>query len=306
MTLPGFLVIGEAKCGTTTLWSMLRAHPGIWFPEEKELHFFGSYTSFGPCGRAWSDPLDRYAREFAGVGPGQIGAEATPNYLSDPGAADRIASSLPGVRAVAILRDPVHRAWSHYWHQVRRGVEGKSFERALALEDRRLASGDPDDYERYSYATRGRYVEGLSRFAEALGKDRVCVVFLEELRREPASVIGRVLGHLGLEPVDSIDAVPRANRADYPRWAAADRLKRRVVGLGDRLGPAVGVPMRVVGRATRRWRVYQGTPRMDEGTRGDLERRFAEPDRSLRAWLGRALPWRDEVPGGAPGNGEGG
>lgn len=292
MTNPDFIIIGESKCGSTSLWEAIQDHPGVFFPREKELHFFGSYGSFGPCGRVWTEDLQRYSSEFAKASEHQVCGEATPNYLSDLNSPEWIGETLPEVRVIAILRDPVARAWSHYWHQVRRGVERLAFDKALSSEESRISSDDADERERYSYKARGRYIEGLRRFERALGRDRMCVVFLEELNRDPLSVLNQVLGHIGVEPIAVAPELPHPNQANYPRSPSLELAKRRVMVVGGLLGPAATVPMRALGRATRRWRVYQGVPRMEERMKASLERHFKDPDQALEEWLGRDVPWR--------------
>ena len=129
--LPDFLILGEMKCGSTTLWQLLSKHPRIFFPDEKELHFFNARPD---------RPLSAsdYERCFASSDSDHLLGEATPNYLFDEDASVRIHRTIPEARLIAILRDPVMRAWSHYWHNVRRGREPLSFQRALAAEPERI------------------------------------------------------------------------------------------------------------------------------------------------------------------------
>ncbi|MEX2015153.1 MAG: sulfotransferase domain-containing protein, partial [Candidatus Hydrogenedentales bacterium] len=227
MSLLDFLVIGEMKCGTTTLWSLLAQHPQVFRPREKELHFFASYSYFGASGPDKLGDLDAYLRNFADAGPGQLRGEATPNYLMDRLAPQRIAQTMPGVRLVAVLRDPVARAWSHYWHVVRRGWEALEFEDALDAEDARMNRGD-DEREKFSYVTRGKYIEHLRRYEALFGREAICVVFLDELTGNQQNVVEEVWRHIGCPlPYPTLTTPAHDNRADYPKWPWASRLTRR-------------------------------------------------------------------------------
>lgn len=290
---PDFLIIGEMKCGTSTLWELLGRHPSVFCPEEKELHFFSSYTDFPQHGRLETVGIEPYLKHFGGTGPDQICGEATPNYLFDEGACQRIRSVVPDVRLIAILRDPVRRAWSHYWHQVRRGWERLSFEEALEAEEDRLASGDANTRDRYSYIARGRYIERLSRYEKVFPREQLCVVLLEDLQRDPVAVMDRVRGHLGLaQPFRLAELdLPEANRASFPKWPRLDALSRVVSRWARARGPAAVSTVKAIGNLTRALRVYSGAPRMSETLRSELHRAFNESDRKLRNWLGRPLPW---------------
>ncbi len=291
--LPDFLIAGEMKCGSTTLWELLRRHPRVFLPEEKELHFFASYSYFRHHGTLETTGTRHYEEQFRDSRPEQRCGEATPNYLFDPQACERIAKTIPEVRVVAILRDPVTRAWSHYWHERRRGWEDLEILDALDAEPARMKSGDPDQVDSLSYVGRGRYIDSLERYERVLSREQLCVVFLEELRRDPASVVSRVLAHLGLELPDDLDlSLPHHNRASFPRWPALDRLTRAARRGAGRLGPGADRAAGTLGRLTRSARVYSGGDRMPDPVRARLQREFEESDRRLADWLGKPLPWR--------------
>jgi len=104
--LPDLVIIGAPRCGTSSLWAMLKALPGARTPRIKEAHFFN---------RKWGRGLRWYAGFFSGAGDTNLCFEATPAYLAAPKAAERAADALPETRFVVMLRDPVARAISHYW-----------------------------------------------------------------------------------------------------------------------------------------------------------------------------------------------
>jgi hypothetical protein len=293
--LPDFLIPGEARCGSTTLFSLLSGHPDVFFPSEKELHYFSSYRLEADAERERARLLD-YRAQFAGAAPHQRCGEATPNYLFDAGACARVRTLIPRVRLLVILRDPVARAWSHYWHQVRRGRETLGFEQALEAEASRIDAGDPLARSRFSYLSRGRYVESLVHWEQAFTREPICVLFLEELQRDTEATLARVCAHLGIPPEPLAQArLPHANQAAFPRWPRLASLGQALRRRAGAAGPGVEAVVRRLGRLTRPLRVYSGAPRMPESTRRALRESLRASDLELAAWLGRPLPWSAEA-----------
>jgi hypothetical protein len=185
--LPEFLVIGGQRCGTTSLYRYLAAHPAVRPATGKELQFFSLYPGRG----------ERWYRAHFPVRPvGVRSFEASPYYLFDPAVPARAAAMLPEARFVALVRDPAERAYSHYLHSVAYGVEPLPFAAALDAEPARLAAGDHAARRRFSYVARGRYAEQLTRWFDAVGRDRVLVVRTEDLTSRYADI----LAFLGLDP----------------------------------------------------------------------------------------------------------
>jgi hypothetical protein len=144
--------------------------------------------------------------EHAGTGSQTF--EASPYYLYHPHAPGRAALTLPGSRAIALLRDPVERAHSHYLHNRRLGYEPLSFEAALRAEPARIG---PDldrmaaderycgaAHRRFSYIDRGRYLPQVERWRREYG-DHLLLVRSESLYRDPAATYARILDFLGLD-----------------------------------------------------------------------------------------------------------
>jgi len=199
--LPDFLVIGGARCGTTSLFMYLSEHPSFRSPEVKEIGFFD---------REWERGLGWYRSHFPlAAGPRGITGEATPEYLFHPRAAERAASVVPDARLIVLLRDPVDRAYSHYQLKVASGFETLSFEEALEAEEARIGAGlarmragerADDDCANFSYLARGRYAEQLSRWLEHFPRERLLVLSSEAFRRDRPGGFRRITEHLGLRP----------------------------------------------------------------------------------------------------------
>ncbi len=188
-SLPTFVIAGAMRSGTTSLNGYLREHPDIVMSQPKEVHFFDVHYDKG---------LDWYSGHFDGAEAATAVGEATPDYLFDPQAPGRIAATLPGAKILVMLRDPVDRAYSHYWHNVARDKERLTFAEAVAAEPSRLAAG-PESRAIYSYAERGRYLPQLRRLLDAFPDDRVLIQSFDELEDRPQAIYARTLAFLGVD-----------------------------------------------------------------------------------------------------------
>ncbi|CAM3980872.1 sulfotransferase [Nocardiopsis rhodophaea] len=255
--LPTFLIVGAQRCGTTSLFKALIQHPHVVGPVlRKGVHYFDTSYDRGEDWYRGHFPT-RAATRARGDRPRVEVGESSPYYLFHPLAAERIARDLPGVRVIVLLRDPVERAYSAHSHERARGFESEPFERALELEEERLAGeearlrADPDAYshshQHHAYLGRGRYVEQLLRLEEHVGRDRMLVMDSESFFTTPEPLFTEVERFLGIPHADGIrfDRHNARPRADMP-----DALRQRLVSY------------------------------------------FTEPDARLAAWWGRTPSWR--------------
>ncbi len=197
--LPNFLGLGVQKGGTTSLQKLLEQHPGTFLPPAKELHFFSLHYARG---EAW------YRQQFALAGAGKRRGEITPYYLFHPEVPGRIQALLPQARLVVLLRDPVERALSQYFHSRRLGLEPLGLEEALAAEPQRLAGSHAElaaaegrhrSHQEHSYLSRSRYEEQLQRFESRFAAEQLLVLRSEDLFTHPEGVWSRLLAFLELE-----------------------------------------------------------------------------------------------------------
>jgi hypothetical protein len=202
--LPSVLIIGAQKSGTTSVFTYLAQHPDILPPLSKEVHYFDfNYLR----GVKWYRRHFPYAHRLR---HGSLTLDASPYYLVHPLVPERVAQLLPEVKLVALLRNPVERALSHYQHEVRGGRESLSFAEAIEREPERLAGEEerlrrePEYYSfnhhRYSYTRRGLYIEQLRRWAEHFPRSQLLVLQSERLFRDPAATTASVYAFLGLRP----------------------------------------------------------------------------------------------------------
>jgi hypothetical protein len=228
--LPDFLVIGAMRSGTTSLYDLVCRHPGVRPSIKKEVHYLDLNFNRG---ERW------YRAHFPrrSVLDGRITGEASPYYIYHPLAPHRAAGLVPQARVIAILRDPIDRAYSHYWHSVQLGDEPLSFEEAVRQETGRLAgeaerlAADPAytsrPHLRWSYLDRSIYVDQVVRWLGAYPREQVLLLEHRGFFGDLAARSRDLFAFLGLEqrPAD----LPRElNRTSYPPMDAATRA--RLVG----------------------------------------------------------------------------
>jgi sulfotransferase family protein len=207
-SLPDYIIAGAQKSGTTSLWQYLREHPDVASPMSKEMSYFDVNFRRGPDWYRMHFPLQREVESAAGRH--LLTGESSAYYMLHPHAPARIAQMLPQARIILLLRNPVDRAFSHYHLKIRRLQETLSFEDAIDAEPERLVGeeekllGNPGYYsaahDRYSYVTRGIYVDQIRRWEQFFPPERLLILEAGEFFRETAAVYERVLNFLGLPP----------------------------------------------------------------------------------------------------------
>ena len=194
-TLPGFVVIGGMRCGTSSFFDWIAKHPDVRQPSTKEIHFFDVHYTRG---EQW------YRSHFPLRAQGGTTFEATPSYLAHPDAARRAATVIPDARMIVILREPAERAWSHYRFRRSLGHETRSFEEAVNAE---LADPAPDCFENFRsagqipYLVAGRYAEQVERWNAAFGSDQILIIDADRMFTDPEAVLEQVEDFLGLRRV---------------------------------------------------------------------------------------------------------
>jgi hypothetical protein len=211
--LPDYLIVGTQRGGTTSLYKYLTQHPALSHALTKELRFFDLNYDRGMAWYRSRFPSRRY-KEFVKRTRGidLVVGEGSPDYMFHPLAPVRIARDLPSAKLIVFLRNPVDRAWSHYWHQRSRGHEPLSFEEAIEREPDRLA-GEVEkmladeryvSYERHhhSYLARGVYVDQLIAWMDLFPSEQFLIERSEDFFDDPGLVFKRVLSFLRLPDHD--------------------------------------------------------------------------------------------------------
>jgi len=180
--LPDFVIIGAQKGGTSFLYHLVTRHPLVEPAASKELHFFDRSELFHR-GAGWYRRC--FPRSGWKDGRKSITGEATPYYLFDPPVAKRMAQVVPQARLIALLRNPIDRAYSHYQMQVKRGTEPRTFQEAIEQQDS-------------SYVSRGVYIDQLLRWFEFFGKEQMLILKSEDFFGRPVETLKIVLNFLDL------------------------------------------------------------------------------------------------------------
>ena len=287
MRAPDFLVIGAYKSGTTALQESLRAHPEIFVPTKGPSFFaFDEAPAIDrplppKTVRSWQ----AYQALFAEAPEGAVLGEVSPEYLANPWACGRVLERVPDVRLVAILRNPVERAFSDYLMYVRDGDEKDDFAGALAAQDERRRAGSPTGY----YLETGFYGRQLRPYFEAFPRERIQIHLFEDFAADPDAVLGQLFAFLGVDP--SLGEAPEraVNVSGVPRNAVVGAAVRG----GRRVAPLV--PEAVRRRAKAALARGLDRPALDADARRRLVEVYREDVAELERLLGRSLGgWLEE------------
>jgi hypothetical protein len=295
--LPTFLLIGTAKAGTTSLYHYLRQHPDVFMPEVKEPRFFAYVDDppamVGPGDAASNEAsgavytLDDYRALFPESVEAWAVGEASVNYLYSETAPARIHDHLPEVQLIAVLRNPIERAYSHYLHLLRAGREPlRSFRAALEAEEKRRREGWEWSWH---YTRMGFYYQQLSRYLKHFDREQLSVYLFDEFRDDNLGVTRDIYRTLGVDDAfEPSDAITHA-KTGVP---ISDWFQSFILNPDHSLRRAARTVLPESIR-TRGMKVLQNLnlskPPIDPSVRSMLADRFADDVRQLESLLDRDL-----------------
>ncbi len=202
---PNFYVVGAPKCGSTSIWAYLRKHPQVFLPEMKEPAFF--MTAPQPP-RLEADfctgNLEAYQRLYQGAKGFKAIGDASAGYLRDPNVPGRIHEVCPHARIVILLRDPVERAYSHYFM-----YEGKRKSKKPASSFLEAIQRDNSEFIKVNnynksfpvmFVELGLYYEQVLRYFQTFGREQVGIYFFEDLEKDTQGVMAAICRHIGVDP----------------------------------------------------------------------------------------------------------
>jgi hypothetical protein len=299
------LIVGAPKAGSTALHAALEQHPQLFLSTPKEPKYFltGGHRPSrihhrGPgdahSAQEWIWRREQYLRLFDPTPADVLTGESTPFYLWDRAAHGRIAAEVPNVKLIAVVRDPIDRAYSNWTHLRSNGLEPEAdFGRACDLEDERASKGWAPFWR---YVGLGRYGEQLASLLENFPREQVHVLRYRALIDEPARTLDQIAAFLGVQP-GLADEIPPSNTSAW----AADTLVNSGLRHAVRAGAAVGgyLPPQVWRRVERPLLavLHRGNahrPSLDVDVRRQLVERY-RPDvalleellgQSFQDWLG--------------------
>jgi len=231
--LPDFIIIGAQKSGTTTLYNNLIRHPQVVQALRKEIHFFDIHYKKGITWYQAHFPSFLYKIYLKQIYRKKIIAgEATPYYIFHPLSPERIFKTVPRVKLIVLLRNPVDRAYSHYQLSVRLGHENLSFEDAIQHEMERLNSEGEKIYnnrnyysfnhQHFSYLSRGCYMEQLRKWYHYFSREQILILKSEDFYLDPSSVFKQVYYFLNLPDMKLKDH-KKYNISDYGKMDPVTR-----------------------------------------------------------------------------------
>jgi hypothetical protein len=300
MGMPDFIVIGAPKAGSTAVHAALVQHPELFLSTPKEPKYF--MTGGTPPRRAdqrgpgdahsaqeWIWSRERYEALFDAAPPGTLRGESTPFYLWDSAAHHRIAAAIPNVKLIAVIRDPVDRAYSNWTHLRSDGLEPEpDFLTACNLEEQRIAEGWAPFWR---YLELGRYGEQLTNLYQHFAPEQVFVVRYRELIDDPVRILDSIAEFLGITP-GIMREIPRSNMSAWAAPTPVNHALRVTMRAGAVLGSYV---------PPQYWRQAQ-KPLLAALHRGDAHRpslpvevrralvaRFTDDVAVLEAMLGRSF-----------------
>jgi hypothetical protein len=196
MIKPNFLIVGAAKCGTTSVYEYLRGHPEVFMPMMKEPCFFSS------AGRI--ETFDQYLSLFSSVKDEKAIGEASTAYLYDKSTPQQILDYLgKDIKLIILLRNPIDMSRSLWAFMVRNGLETLSFEDAINEEHNRIS--DPFFRHRagtwiyqFAYIDRAKYAEQVQRYLQNFTKENLRIYIFEEFFQDISSHYRDLCNFLGI------------------------------------------------------------------------------------------------------------
>lgn len=213
-----FVIIGAAKAGTTSLTQYISQHPDIFFPREKEIPFFLREE-------VWSQGTKYLETYYSEKGNQKLIGIGHVHMLPSVDAASRLHQYCPDVKLIVVLRNPIDRAYSAYWHSRRLEWEkSATFEEALEQEPTRSAERSLIATD-FAYLNDGCYYNHLQTYLKLFQRDRLYVVLTDDLKTDTPGTFTKLLTWLGVDPrLDEVDLTKKSNVASQPRYSLLNKL----------------------------------------------------------------------------------
>ncbi len=292
-----FLVIGAAKSATTTLYELIRKHPQIFIPAAKEVPFFSD-------DKVYAKGMDRYLRTYFGnADTKKLWGTVTPHYMlgqedtSPQIVADRIRSELPNVKLIALLRDPVERAFSHYKMSLQLGYETRCFEdivmEVLKCPDAFRNKIKPD----LDYIFGGEYGRILNYYFTLFPSKNILLLTTDELQMNSLETVRSIFSFLNIDP----DFTPNGPHKTIRQGGSKPKVRLLTPGILYKIPlleygwkNLVPHPLRIrIGYYLNLWNVKPDNDGLDKQSEAyeNLVRFYAKDYERLEHLAAKKMPW---------------
>lgn len=288
LTTSLFFILGAPRAGTTSLYYYLLQHPQIYIPPEKELYFFVS-DAWKPIDKndvlglhIDQADLDAYLQKFDNRQQRPISGDATTWYLYHPAAAARIHHYFPEAKMMALLRNPIERAYSHYQYNRQKGREPlSSFEEAIEQETNRQAQGWKDNYH---YIQMGYYFQQIQRYLKYFKPEQLRFYLYEDIQNRPKWLVQDIFNFLNL-PTSPVDVSQRINVSGEAKLSWLSKSLQKIRPIKDffraRIQPAQWLKLR---SQYESWQ-FNKTKKISNETKLKLINQYAEDIQNLQTYL---------------------
>jgi len=289
---PNFLLIGAAKAGSTSLYEYLKQHPDILMSYPKEPHYFAREIRYQKGLKYYQTFFKGYKNQKR-VGDASTGYS---QYLKLNQTIKRIYDFNKEMKLIYILRNPIQRAYSSYFYQIKDLLENLPFEKALEIEEKRTNATTRVDP--FSYKRRGLYFHVISSYLKYFPRENLQVLLLDDLNSSPVKTCNKIFDFLEIEKFQ-VNPIEKQNPAKIPQNKTVHRLVlrpnklRRAVSFILTHGFGEKTKDRVYSLIKEKNLTKLEYPPMKESTYDYLANYFEEDIRNLEKFLNRDLNhWR--------------
>lgn len=285
-----FLIIGAQKAGSTSLFEYIRYHPELYLPPEKEAPFFDSEVSY-------EQGIENYLNIYFSSAPvNKIWGKSTPNYMSEVIIPKRIYSTIPDVKIVAVLRNPIDRAYSHYKMIVRRGDENKSFNHAIAklLKKNELEYSRNNSLPNNSYVIKGEYYRILKSYYDRFQKDQIAIYFFNDLIQYPLKVVQDIFSFLKVDSNYTPQNMSKVyNKGGFENKIPFTNSIKRSTAIKSLKTMVPVIYWRRIAYWFNQWNVKEGKNDLEHSSIGRelLSKHYEKEKADLSALIGKPIPW---------------
>jgi len=212
--VPDFVIVGPQKCATTWMYEGLAEHPDVYVPDTDSVHYFDMGYHRG---------TEWYREHFPeNPEPYSVIGEETPSYIRSEEVPERLAALNPDAKVIFSLRNPVDRAFSHYWHEKSKGKLSFEFEEVF------------ENYDLYENWVRpGMYVDHIERFEDAFDPEQIKLMYFDDLVDDDEAFIREVYDFVGVD--SSFTPTIIDEKVNDARWSSGvelvDKLYYRAVNI---------------------------------------------------------------------------